>query len=227
MSALWHAFFLHTRPYRETSLLVDVFTVEAGRISAVLRGVRGKKNNAPQLFQPLLVEAAGAGELKNLRHVEAAGMAIPLTGFALFSAFYLNELLTRLLPQGELQTDLFVAYTKTLSALSEGGDTAALLRLFEGELLGALGFGIDFSQDSVRGEPVSPAFNYDFHPERGFFRATSRTAFSGAALQYCAAGNFTEPAAAAAAKRINRIALARFLGSKPLKSRELFLAARE
>lgn len=227
MSALLHAFFLHTRPYRETSLLVDMFTPESGRLSAVLRGARRGKTSTPQLFQPLLLEIAGHTELKTLRQVEMAGAALSLTGTALFSAFYLNELLIRLLPREEPQAALFVAYAETLGGLADNAEPAALLRAFECGLLDALGYGIDFAHDSERGEPLSDACAYDFHPERGFFRSRGHTAFTAEVLRMLAAGNFSEPAAAAAAKRINRLALARLLGNKPLKSRELFLVLRD
>lgn len=228
MTAMLHAYFLHSRRYRETSLLVDVFTAEQGRISGVWRGARRGKGSAPQLFQPLLLEAAGNSELKNLRQVEMAGSALMLGGTALFSAFYLNEILVRLLPRDEAQPGLFVAYADTLGCLLEGQDAAALLRKFECRLLDTLGYGIDFSHDSDSGEPVNPAFDYDFHPERGFSRRhMAGRAFPGEALLQLAAGEYSSPAAAAAAKRINRLALARLLGNRPLKSRELFLAGKD
>ncbi|MDI1301046.1 MAG: DNA repair protein RecO [bacterium] len=227
MSAMLHAFFLHTRPYRETSLLVDVFTAESGRMSAVMRGGRRVKGGGAQLFQPLVIEIAGVTELKTIRRAEMAGMALMLKGTALFSAFYLNEILIRLLPREEPQQALFVAYADALGQLAENADPAALLRTFECGLLDSLGYGIDFMHDSDSGETVSASCGYDFHPERGFTRSRGLHAVSGAVLQLLAAGNFAEPAAALAAKRINRLALARLLGNKPLKSRELFLALRE
>lgn len=227
MSAMLHAFFLHTRPYRETSLLVDVFTAESGRLSAVMRGGRRAKGSTAQLFQPLLIGIAGSAELKTLRAAEAAGMALMLKGTALFSAFYLNEILIRLLPREEPQHALFVAYANTLGQLADNTDPAALLRAFECRLLESLGYGIDFIHDSDSGEPVAESFSYDFHPERGFTRSRGLHALSGAVLCQLAAGNFAEPQAASAAKRINRLALARLLGNKPLKTRELFLALRE
>nr|AMK59323.1 DNA repair protein RecO [uncultured bacterium UPO53] len=220
-----HAYFLHSRPYRETSLLVDLFTAEQGRLAGVWRGARRGKGSAPQLFQPLLLEAGGPGELKTLRQVEAAGPALALAGPALFSAFYLNEILVRLLPREETQTALFVSYADTLGRLAERDDPAALLRRFESGLLDTLGYGIDFGHDSDSGEPVDPAFGYDFHPERGFTRRQAAGALVGGdVLLQLAAGDFSSPAAAQAAKRINRLALARLLGNRPLKSRELFLA---
>lgn len=223
MSAMLHAFFLHTRPYRETSLLVDIFSAESGRLSAVMRGGRRAKGSAAQLFQPLMIEVVGNGELKTMGRAEMAGMALMLKGTALFSAFYLNEILLRLLPKEEPLPALFVAYANTLGRLVDDADPAAQLRAFECLLLDSLGYGIDFMHDSNNGEPVCEAFSYDFHPERGFSRSRGRQAWSGEALLQLAAGNFLEPAAATAAKHINRLALARLLGNKPLKSRELFL----
>src|SRR6218665_58284 len=228
MSNMLHAYFLHARPYRETSLLVDALTAEQGRVSGVWRGGRRNKAGVPQLFQPLLLEAAGNGELKNLRQVEMAGPAMMLGGTALFSAFYMNEILVRLLPRDEPQPSLFVFYAETLGSLLRQDDPALLLSRFEGHLLDALGYGIDFGHDSESGEPVSAAFGYDFHPERGFSRSRSGKAIlSGSALMQLEAGDFSSPEAAAAAKHVHRLALARLLGNRPLKSRELFLAARE
>lgn len=228
MSALLHAYFLHTRAYRETSLLVEVFSAEAGRFSGSWRGGRRSKGGAAQNFQPLLLEATGHGELKSVQRVETAGMALALAGTALFSGFYLNELLIRLLPRDEPQPGLFVAYAGALGRLADGEAPGPLLRRFEGQLLDTLGYGLDFGHDSDRDEPVDPAARYDFLPERGFVRSASPAgSYEGAVLQRLAGGDFAEPAAAAAAKRIHRLALARLLGPKPLKSRELFLVAQD
>jgi DNA repair protein RecO (recombination protein O) len=227
MDGLLHAYFLHTRSYRETSLLVETFTAEAGRLSGVWRGAKRGKTGVPQLFQPVLLEAAGQGELRSLRRVEAAGPALMLAGTALFSGFYLNEILMRLLPREEAQPELFVAYANVLGRLAEQAPPAPLLRAFEVRLLDTLGYGLDYGHDNERGEAVAPETYYDFHPERGFNRsAASATAFRGAVLLKLAAGDFADPEAAQAAKRINRIALAQHLGGKPLKSRELFIDAR-
>lgn len=226
MSALLHAYFLHTRAYRETSLLVEVFTAEAGRLSGVWRGGRRSKAGVPQLFQPLLVEVGGQGELRNLNKVESAGPALMLAGMALFSGFYLNEILTRLLPREEVQRELFIAYAETLGRLGEDEAPAPLLRAFEAGLLDCLGYGLDYGHDNESGDPVAPGLAYDFHPEYGFTRRAGG-AYGGAVLAALAGGNFHDPEPAQAAKRIHRLALARLLGSKPLKSRELFISAQD
>lgn len=224
--ALLHAFFLHTRPYRESSLLVDAFTAEQGKVSGVLRGGR-RKGQAPQLFQPLMLELAGQGELKTLRQAEVAGPALGLQGTALFSAFYLNELLVRLLPREEIQAALFLQYAETLGCLAEQQAQAPLLRRFECLLLEVLGYAIDFAHDSESGEAVLPQQHYGYHPERGFFPALPGGALvRGDVLLQLADGNFYDEAPARLAKQINRLALARLLGNRPLKSRELFLSSR-
>lgn len=227
MAALLHAYFLHTRPYRETSLLVEVFSAEAGRLSGSWRGGRRSKGGAAQLFQPVLLEATGSGELKAVQRVEVAGMALALAGTALFSGFYLNEILLRLLPREEPQPALFVAYAGVLGELAEGGAPEPLLRRFEAQLLDALGYGLDYGHDSDTGEAVDSSARYDFQPGRGFLRSGAASAIDGAALLRLAGGDFADPAAAAAAKRVHRLALGRLLGPKPLKSRELFLAAQD
>lgn len=225
--AMHHAYFLHTRPYRESSLLVDIFTAEQGRISGVFRSARGGRKATPQLFQPLMLEVSGTGDLKTLRQAETTGLCLPLAGTALFSAFYLNELLTRLLPREEKQTELFVRYVETLVALSEQYEPAPLLRQFECLLLEVLGYAIDFSHDSDSGEAVVNQQHYGFHPERGFFPTSPRMAVAtGDTLYRMADGNFEQADAARAAKQINRLALAKLLGNRPLKSRELFLTMR-
>lgn len=218
-----HAYFLHTRPYRETSLLVDVFTAEKGRLGVVWKGARRAKSGIPQLFQPLLLEVTGSAELKTLSQVEPAGPALSLVGNALFSAFYLNEILVRLLPREEDHSSLFLSYALTLGHLSESASPAPLLRAFESELLDLLGYGIDFLQDD-QGLPIEQDVFYDYHPERGFTRVPiSRALAKGKSILALASGSPMDTEVARLAKRINRMALGRLLGSRPLKSRELFL----
>ena len=227
MTALLHAYFLHTRPYRETSVLADLFTAEVGRVGGIWRGGRRAKRSAPQLFQPLLVDMQGSGELKTLRQIEPAGPALMLAGNALFSGFYLNELLNRLLPRDEVQSGLFMSYGQVLGELAEGAMVESRLRYFEQQLLETLGFSIDYTHDAQTGSMVVESLYYDFHPERGFSRVSSgQVGFSGALLLQLAQRDVESPQSLLALKQIHRCALARLLGNKPLKSRELFLALR-
>lgn len=218
------AFVLHTRPYRETSALVDLFTA-GGRLRAVLRGARGKTGSLARPFAPLEVELRGRGELKSLARLEAAGMAYWLDGDALFSGLYLNELLVRLLLPEDAQPVLFEHYAATLAALAERRPIEPLLRAFEWRLLSDLGYGFPLDID-VDGQAVVADRIYRLQPEAGL-EAVARFEpglFNGDALLAMAEADWRRPGALAAAKRLMRQALAPHLGPRPLVSRELFMA---
>ena len=134
------AYVLHSRPYRETSALVDFLTPQ-GRLRAVLRSARGKAGTLARPFVPLEIEFRGRGELKNVGRMESAGISTWLNGEALFSGLYLNELLIRLLPAEDPHPSIFDHYAATLLALAEGRPLEPLLRAFEWRLLDDVGYG--------------------------------------------------------------------------------------
>ncbi len=111
------AFVLHSRPYKESSALVDLFTPQ-GRLRAVMRAARGKAGSLIRPFVSLEVELRGKSELKTVARLESAGPAHWLDGQALFSGMYLNELLIRLLPAEDAHPALFDHYVATLPALA-------------------------------------------------------------------------------------------------------------
>ncbi|TCI05012.1 DNA repair protein RecO [Corallincola luteus] len=227
------AFLLHRRPYRETSLLVDLFHLDLGYVRAVCRGARSKSKGTAALMQPftpLLVELSGRGELLSLRHAEADGPAYQFTGSALYTALYLNELLVRLLPQSEPVSELFSSYSDALAALAQMAAEMVpdqILRPFELLLLDTLGFGIDFQSDT-EGHCLSEQLSYRWLPEQGWLAQVSHGdvavtgVYPGAHLLAIARGAFDNEAVQRSAKLICRQALSSQLGSRPLKSRELF-----
>ena len=100
MEGWQRAFVLHSRPWSETSLMLDVFTEESGRVRLVAKGARSKRSTlkgALQPFTPLLLRFGGRGEVKTLRSAEAVSLALPLSGITLYSGLYINELLSRVL----------------------------------------------------------------------------------------------------------------------------------
>ena len=119
---------LHSRPYKETSALVDFFT-PLGRLRAVLRGARGKAGALARPFVPLEAEWRGRGELKTVARLESAGIPNLLNGQALFSGLYLNELLIRLLPAEDPQPEIFAHYAATLPLLAAGDHRTAAARV--------------------------------------------------------------------------------------------------
>ncbi|MEC7605463.1 MAG: DNA repair protein RecO, partial [Pseudomonadota bacterium] len=110
------AYVLHRRPFRNTSLLVDLFTLDFGLIRAVAKGARRQKSRSRallQLFQPLLVSVSGKGEVKTLTSVESNVSALRLQGVRLLSGLYVNELLSRLLQNQEEHAGLYESYRET------------------------------------------------------------------------------------------------------------------
>ncbi|MDH0338109.1 DNA repair protein RecO [Metapseudomonas otitidis] len=221
------AFVLHSRAYRESSALVDLFTPD-GRLRAVLRGARGKAGTLARPFVPLEVELRGRSELKNIGRLEGAGIPHFLTGEALFSGLYLNELLVRLLPAEAPHPDLFQHYAVTLQALAANRPLEPLLRAFEWRLLDELGYGFALDID-LHGTPIAVDGIYRLLPDAGLEPVghLQPGLFQGAELLALAEADWSAPGALAAAKRLMRQALAPHLGGRPLASRELFMTIKE
>jgi len=221
------AYILHTRPYRDTSMLVDFITPEFGRITAVARGVRSRKTPKRNLLNPftrLLISYQGKSDLKLLTHFEAEGTHFSLVAKHLFSGFYLNELLVRLLPELDAHPHTFSLYEQSLQALTAQRDLEPLLRHFELHLLAELGYGIDFASDSQSGESIAMDLYYCLDTQSGFYLANSESNFQfpGRHIHAIAQREFSDAEVKHTAKRITRALLKPLLGNKPLTSRELF-----
>ena len=229
---------LHTRKYRETSQLVDLLSRQSGRLRVVARGSRPnsktKKGSALtplQAFQPFFASWLGRSDLKTLTSYESAGSVQLPQGDALYIGFYVNELLSRLLPEYIPLQDLFDQYAKLVTLLGHGVDPEPELRIFELNLLDELGYGLNFYADSNDGSPINPDRDYLFLPGESFSRIEIKSGqplpdiFSGAHLLAIADHQFDSNAIRQSAKRLMRRALASQLGDKPLYSRELYKQA--
>jgi DNA repair protein RecO (recombination protein O) len=223
--SLQPAFVLHHRPYRETSLLLEILTKDYGRIALVARGIRKNRSQTRALlqsFQPLLISWQGKTELMTLQQVELAEIPKPLQGECLLSGFYLNELLMRLLQKHDPHPKLYTIYQETLLELSGTLLQQKYLRLFEKKLLDELGYGLQLQQ----------AFEvnqlYRFYPEQGFQAyegpetEPAGTLFSGKSLLALRMEQLEDEELLQEIKRLMRIALGVLLGPKPLQSRRLF-----
>jgi len=158
---------LHHTNYRDTSLIIDLFTLEHGRVSLVARSARSARPAIRALYQPfrpLLLSWTGQGELKTLIGIEESGPAIALDNRGLACAYYLNELLLRLLGKGQPQPTLFALYALALSELLDGVAMEIVLRTFELHLLDALGVLPDFVHATRDGRPLDPGRRYRYHP---------------------------------------------------------------
>ncbi|AJI96109.1 DNA repair protein RecO [Yersinia ruckeri] len=228
MEGWQRAFVLHSRPYSETSLMLDLFTEGEGRMRVLAKGARSRRSNLKgclQPFTPLLVRWAGRGEVKTLRSAEPVSLALPLSGTMLYSGLYVNELLSRVLEHGTNYSALFFDYLHCLQALAAtDGSPECMLRQFELAMLASLGYGVDFLHCAGSGQPVADSMTYRYREEKGFIASlvVDHYSFTGRQLQALANREFPDSDTLRAAKRFTRMALRPYLGGKPLKSRELF-----
>lgn len=219
---------LHSRPYRETSQIVDMFTRERGRISLIAKGVRNgrhEKRALLQLFHPLRFQCRGKGQLQTLTQLESAGSSLAFVGDALFCAMYVNELLTRVLPEGFESALMFDHYTEVLHLLSLTESLSTVLRDFEFHLLNELGVLPDCATEHDGVMPIRDNLFYRLVSEQGFTRidgeVNATDVYSGAAILAYAEREWTGEALGVA-KCLHRYLFRQLLGNKPLKSRELF-----
>jgi DNA repair protein RecO (recombination protein O) len=225
------AYVLHTRAYRDTSLLLELFTPEHGRVSAIARSARGPRSRFKgllQAFSPLVVSWYGKTELMSLSVAENNGVSHNLSGEALLCGMYLNELLVRLLHRYDAHPKLYQAYQTALLNLQQNHFTQPSLRLFEKCLLLELGYALQLDREAHTETPITPEQFYYFDPAQGFLPSISNThtqshIFSGQSLLALHKDELTEEIFLRDAKRLLRMALGRLLENKPIKSRELFL----
>ena len=162
-------FVLHTYPYKETSLIVELFTRRFGRVAVLARGARRPRSAMRGVllsFHPLRLSWSTSTELGNLISAEWAGALQPLAGQGLMCGFYLNELMLRLLPRDDPHEALFDAYTQALESLSRTCAFPAVLRMFEKRLLAQLGYAPMLDRDAAS-RPIDPDGLYLYEPERG------------------------------------------------------------
>jgi DNA repair protein RecO (recombination protein O) len=220
------AIVLHARRWRESSLLLELFTHEHGRIGVVARGVQGPRRQplraALQPLQRIRVDYLQRGELAQLLQAEASGHAPALAGDALLAGFYLGELALRLLPRNDAHPQLFLRFADALDELSSTSSLAWTLRRFERDLLDALGYALDLQHDADDA-PLDADARYRIDPEHGARRVRENSAgyagsIGGAALLALAG----QPRPSDALLREQRIALrmliAHHLGARGLRS---------
>lgn len=222
------AYIIHTRPYRDTSVLVDFFTESLGRVTAVARGVRQQKNRTRALLTPfsrLLITLHGKQDLKLLTAVETDNRFFSLQANYLFSGFYVNELVLRLLPELDQHSELFAVYQKTLQDLHEQQPLEGVLRCFELALLADVGYGLDCENTLDTGDLIHPDMPYLFL-QHGFSAAAAYVPedqwIPGRVIQAIAQRDFSDPQVRVVAKKLCRQLLKPLLGSRPLHSRSLF-----
>lgn len=241
------AWLLHYTNFRDTSFIVDMFTLGSGRVSLLARGARSARSRSRALYQPfrplLLTWIDNPhSELRTLTGLEESGPALDMDSRALACAYYLNELCLRLLGKHEAQPELFAYYGAGLARLCEGADVDEVLRGFELQLLDTLGVLPDLARCNRDGQAIDPDLSYRFFAANALAvpisegvepgrHADGETAdagveVSGATLialsRFDLPDAFANPSFAREARDVMRSLVALQLGGKPLRSRELF-----
>ncbi|HQR22897.1 MAG TPA: DNA repair protein RecO [Burkholderiaceae bacterium] len=225
---------LHTTPWRETSLIVEAFTRDYGRVGLVARGAKRPTSQYRGLlapFAPISLSWSGRADTKNLVRVEWVGGLAPLRGNALLAGFYANELLVRLLARSDPHERLFESYLQMLRGLAEERQDVTL-RTFEMELLREVGYAVPLDQ-CTNGEPIDATARYRFRPEAGAHRIgpgdsdEDGQAVSGTTLLAMARGDFSEIRVASEAKTMLRHLIRYHLEGKPLNTRRILLDLHE
>lgn len=226
---LQRGFILHTRPYGETSLLLEGFSAEFGRVGLLAKGARRAKSRWRGLLQPfrlLLLSCLKRRELGLITGVEPDMPFPSLRGRAVLSGLYLNELLLRLLQRDDPQPQLFEHYLTAVRDLAEQPHEEPILRVFEKHLLDVIGYGLTLDRDVQRGRRINPNAHYYYRLDHGpvlepAFGPTE-VPIGGRTLLALAQGHVSGTTELLEAKRLLRLALQRQLGKKPLVSRTLF-----
>ena len=222
------AFVLHSYPFRETSLLVEVFSRQHGRVPLVARGARRPKSAVRGLlmnFQPLSLCWFGKHEVRTLHSAEWQGGQPLLQGTALLCGFYLNELLLNLMVRDDPHEQLFDYYRHTLQRLAHGADLASTLRCFEKHLLQELGYALLLEHEAGSSKPIDAALSYRYVVERGAVREQADVVdgllLSGKTLLDMAIDDYSDAQSARQGKQLMRMLLNHHLGGKMLHTREL------
>jgi len=222
-------FVLHSYPYKETSLIIDMFTRDHGRIGLVAKGAKrpfSKLRGVLQTFQPLSLSWSGKTELRTLIDAEWVGGMLPLERTALLSGFYLNELLVKLLARDDRHPALFDHYVSTLNQLAHGEPAQIVLRKFERALLKETGVAADLSRCTTTRSRVEPGIHYVVDPEKGAREAGQGEVWpivSGKTLLDMEREDYADPVTQGQSKQLMRFLLAHHLNGQALNTRQILI----
>jgi DNA repair protein RecO (recombination protein O) len=223
---------LHTYAYKETSLIVEAFTRQFGRVALLARGARRPRSAMRGVllsFHPLRFSWSGAADLANLIGAEWAGGLPLLGGRGLMCGFYLNELLLRLLPRDDPHESLFDAYAEALGGLASQ-EVSVVLRGFEKRLLAELGYAPLLETDAAS-RPIDPERLYSYEPDRGPVPAngarSGQLVVSGRTLLDVAAGDYARPETRDEARALMRALIGERLHGQSLHTRSILMELNE
>ena len=221
-----HAYILHARPYRDTSLMLDCLSRDYGRIAVSARNARGNTSRfrgACQPFSSLIMDLRGTKPPYSLMQLDLGDSPIKLTGDALLCGFYVNELMSKLIKSEEDSHVLFSLYEKTLYELYSNKKLAIVLRIFEKNLLAALGYDLCWTHTADDNAEIVASKHYNFHLQQGFTEASRLDSYAYPGSSILAMDR--EEIAAADVQPLKQIMRQRinfYLGGLPVNSRQMF-----
>ena len=219
---------LHSRPYSESSLLVEIFSLNYGRLGLLAKGARRLKSRSRgqlNLFQPLLISWSGKGELPVLTGVETQGPLQELKGESVYCGFYLNELILKLVYRHDPHQSLFEKYLSAIQQLIKSAHIESVLRVFEKNLLTELGYGLNLDCESNTRRPIDPEKTYSYILDHGPITASEsqigKLFIHGKTLIGLSDEILESKTVLRESKQLLRAVLKRQLDGKSLKSRQL------
>ncbi|KAF1030354.1 MAG: DNA repair protein RecO [Burkholderia plantarii] len=223
-------FVLHSYPYRETSLIIDVLTRDHGRLALVAKGAKRPHSalrGVLQTFQPLALSWSGKSEMRTLTGAEWVGGMRPLGGDALLCGFYVNELLVKFCAREDPYPALFQHYLLTLARLAHDEPAVQVLRSFERVLLRETGYALALHRTVAR-RAVVPDGRYVFDPDRGVREAdddqpSQWPVVSGQTLLDMEGDDYHRAQTIAQSKTLMRFLLNTYLGGTPLATRQILI----
>jgi len=220
------AYVLHSRNFRETSLIVEAFTRDYGRVAVIAKGAKSARSrwrNVLQPFRPLLLSWNQRTDLGLLTAVDQVASPPALQGQSLYCGLYLNELLMRLLHRSDPHTEVFERYRQVLSELASEAPPQPLLRVFEKHMLEAIGYAMLLDREYGSDAEIQPACWYEYQPDRGpvCCNGPGKGRVSGAALLDLQAEDL-QFERLPELRMLMRSVIGYHLGDKPLASLSLF-----
>jgi DNA repair protein RecO (recombination protein O) len=222
-------FVLHSYPYKETSLIIDMMTRDFGRVAVVAKGAKrphSQLRGVLQTFQPLSVSWTGKSELRTLIDAEWVGGMLPIEKNALLCGFYVNELLVKLLARDDAHPALFDHYVSTLNQLGHNETAQIVLRKFERALLKETGVAADLTRDTETRGAVDARQEYVVDPERGARVARVSDTWPrvfGKTLLDMDREDYRDAQTQVQSKQLMRFLLAHQLNGNPLNTRQILI----
>ncbi len=229
------AMVLHTRPYTESSLLIDIFTRDHGRLMLLSKGARKQKSSLRGVlmpFQPLLISWSARNQLGILTSAEVAGFRPLPHGESLQACYYMNELILKLLHRFDPHPVLYDYYRGTVEQLVSSDEVQAeQLRIFEKKLLQEIGFGLILDHDYETGEAIDESQEYQYIANQGPVlngaASEGNVKVSGKTLRALAEESINHPLVKRQARNLTRTLIQQQLGNKSLRTRRVMMSMRE